>query len=62
MVPRMLQFRRDMLSVLQNSFVNHAEFAQALKEGERPRAWALGKATGSYRRHQHECLRCTLLA
>ncbi|KAL4433622.1 hypothetical protein ABPG75_000063 [Micractinium tetrahymenae] len=33
MVPRMLQFRRDMLSVLQNSFSGHADFTQALKEG-----------------------------
>lgn len=35
MVSRMLKFRADMLSVLRNSFANHAEFAQALKEGER---------------------------
>lgn len=35
MVPRMLQFRHDMLSVLQNSFAGHADFTQALKEGER---------------------------
>ncbi|EFN51797.1 hypothetical protein CHLNCDRAFT_32941 [Chlorella variabilis] len=33
MVSRMLKFRADMLSVLRNSFANHAEFAQALKEG-----------------------------
>lgn len=33
MVPRMLQFRHDMLSVLQNSFAGHADFTQALKEG-----------------------------
>ncbi len=34
MVLRMLQFRRNMLSVLQNSFAGHADFTQALKEGE----------------------------
>lgn len=34
MVSRMLQFRRDMLSVLENSFAGHADFTQALKEGE----------------------------
>lgn len=33
MVPRMLQFRKDMLSVLQQSFGGHVDFAQALKEG-----------------------------
>jgi hypothetical protein len=33
MVPRMLRFRRDMLSVLEQSFGGHADFAQALKEG-----------------------------
>lgn len=33
MVPRMLQFRRDMQSVLHHSFAGHADFAQALKEG-----------------------------
>jgi hypothetical protein len=33
MVARMLRFRRDMQSVLHNSFANHADFALALKEG-----------------------------
>ncbi|PSC74717.1 cullin 4 [Micractinium conductrix] len=33
LVPRMLQFRRDMQSVLHNSFAGHTDFAQALKEG-----------------------------
>lgn len=33
MVPRMLQFRKDMQSVLHTSFAGHIEFAQALKEG-----------------------------
>lgn len=36
LVPRMLQFRRDMQSVLHNSFAGHTDFAQALKEGEAP--------------------------
>ena len=34
MVGRMLQFRRDMQGVLHNSLAGHAEFSQALKEGE----------------------------
>ncbi len=33
MVARMLLFRKNMLSVLHNSFASHADFAQALKEG-----------------------------
>lgn len=39
MVGRMLEFRRSMLSILHNSFAGHAEFAQALKEGE----WAVDR-------------------
>lgn len=34
MVARMLLFRKNMLSVLHNSFASHADFAQALKEGK----------------------------
>ncbi|PRW20747.1 Cullin-4 [Chlorella sorokiniana] len=33
MVTRMLLFRKNMLSVLHNSYASHADFAQALKEG-----------------------------
>ena len=34
MVARLLKFRRAMQSVLHNSFANHSDFAQALKEGK----------------------------
>lgn len=48
MVARMLLFRKNMLSVLHNSFASHADFAQALKEGKgcgnrlRPCLWLTG--------------------
>lgn len=45
MVSRMLRFRKDMLSVMQHSFAGHADFAQALKEGE-PRCLASLGAVG----------------